>query len=342
MNHCQEDDYETNEKTACICTGICDDHHDLSAISGICSNQKIRLNAKTMTLQVGQKKTLKVKNAGKKAKLKWSSNKKSVATVSKKGVVKAVKVGNAVVTCKVTTKNGKTTKLTCKVAVKKTAKVTSLTVGSQSELEKALKNKNVRKITVATQGAVTFTVPQGNYSKVDLVINAPNADVVNNGKFKSIDIQAIKPNTYRENAKGNSIKITAVDARIIVEAGASLAKVSVTQEGGKIKIEASGTIDAVEISAPVIVDLAVDGKIGEVNVKAAAVLSVEGKTTTAVPIKVSEKAAGASVVSSTPVDVKAAADISLTLSKGAEGSKVAATGEKTEVAVKMIQLRQLK
>lgn len=201
------------------------------------ATKKIRLNAKTMTLQVGQKKTLKVKNAGKKAKLKWSSNKKSVATVSKKGVVKAVKVGNAVVTCKVTTKNGKTTKLTCKVAVKKTAKVTSLTVGSQSELEKALKNKNVRKITVATQGAVTFTVPQGNYSKVDLVINAPNADVVNNGKFKSIDIQAIKPNTYRENAKGNSIKITAVDARIIVEAGASLAKVSVTQEGGKLKLK---------------------------------------------------------------------------------------------------------
>ena len=65
------------------------------------ATKKIRLNAKTMTLQVGQKKTLKVKNAGKKAKLKWSSNKKSVATVSKKGVVKAVKAGNAVVTCKV-------------------------------------------------------------------------------------------------------------------------------------------------------------------------------------------------------------------------------------------------
>ena len=81
------------------------------------ATKKIRLNAKTMTLQVGQKKTLKVKNAGKKAKLKWSSNKKSIATVSKKGVVKAVKVGNAVVTCKVTTKNGKTTKLTCKLSL---------------------------------------------------------------------------------------------------------------------------------------------------------------------------------------------------------------------------------
>ncbi len=215
------------------------------------------------TLQVGQKKTLKVKNAGKKAKLKYSAIRNPLQTVSKKkGVVKAVKAGNTVVTCKVTTKMARQPNSLARLRLRKTAKVTSLTVGSQSELEKALKNKNVRKITVATQGAVTFTVPQGNYSKVDLVINAPNADVVNNGKFKSIDIQAIKPNTYRENAKGNSIKITAVDARITLLKRVHLwQKVSVTQEGGKIKIEASGTIDAVEISAPVIVDLAVDGKI---------------------------------------------------------------------------------
>lgn len=298
MNHCQEDDYETNEKTACICTGICDDHHDL------------------LTLQVGQKKTLKVKNAGKKAKLKWSSNKKSIATVSKKGVVKAVKAGNAVVTCKVTTKNGKTTKLTCKVAVKKTAKVTSLTVGSQSELEKALKNKNVTKITVATQGAVTFTVPQGNYSKVDLVINAPNADVVNNGKFKSIDIQAIKPNTYRENAKGNVITVSATgDARVIVETGATVAKIMVSGSKGNVKLVVDGTLSGITIDAPV-------------NV------TVEGKTTVAVPVTVNEKAAGANVTSSTPVEVKAAAPIALNLTKGAEGSKVETTSDKAEVTVK--------
>ena len=304
------------KKTACICTGICDDHHDLSAISGICKEPKTRLNAKTMTLQVGQKKTLKVKNAGKKAKLKWSSNKKSIATVSKKGVVKAVKAGNAVVTCKVTTKNGKTTKLTCKVAVKKTAKVTSLTVGSQSELEKALKNKNVTKITVATQGAVTFTVPQGNYSKVDLVINAPNADVVNNGKFKSIDIQAIKPNTYRENAKGNVITVSATgDARVIVETGATVAKIMVSGSKGNVKLVVDGTLSGITIDAPV-------------NV------TVEGKTTVAVPVTVNEKAAGANVTSSTPVEVKAAAPITLNLTKGAEGSKVETTSNKAEVTVK--------
>lgn len=280
------------------------------------ATQKTRLNAKTMTLQVGQKKTLKVKNAGKKAKLKWSSNKKSIATVSKKGVVKAVKAGNAVVTCKVTTKNGKTTKLTCKVAVKKTAKVTSLTVCSQSELEKALKNKNVTKITVATQGAVTFTVPQGNYSKVDLVINAPNADVVNNGKFKSIDIQAIKPNTYRENAKGNVITVSATgDARVIVETGATVAKIMVSGSKGNVKLVVDGTLSGITIDAPV-------------NV------TVEGKTTAAVPVTVNEKAAGANVTSSTPVEVKAAAPIALNLTKGAEGSKVETTSDKAEVTVK--------
>lgn len=280
------------------------------------ATQKTRLNAKTMTLQVGQKKTLKVKNAGEKAKLKWSSNKKSIATVSKKGVVKAVQAGNAVVTCKVTTKNGKTTKLTCKVAVKKTEKVTSLTVGSQSELEKALKNKNVTKITVATQGAVTFTVPQGNYSKVDLVINAPNADVVNNGKFKSIDIQAIKPNTYRENAKGNVITVSATgDARVIVETGATVAKIMVSGSKGNVKLVVDGTLFGITIDAPV-------------NV------TVEGKTTAAVPVTVNEKAAGANVTSSTPVEVKAAAPIALNLTKGAEGSKVETTSDKAEVTVK--------
>ena len=278
--------------------------------------KKPGLSAKTMTLQVGQKKTLKVKNAGKKAKLKWSSNKKSIATVSKKGVVKAVKAGNAIVTCKVTTKNGKTTKLTCKVAVKKTAKVTSLTVGSQSELEKALKNKNVTKITVATQGAVTFTVPQGDYSKVELVINAPNADVVNNGKFKSIDIQAIKPNTYRENAKGNVITVSATgDARVIVETGATVEKIMVSGSKGNVKLVVDGTLSGITIDAPV-------------NV------TVEGKTTAAVPVTVNEKAAGANVTSSTPVEVKAAAPIALNLTKGAEGSKVETTSDKAEVTVK--------
>ncbi|MFW5672657.1 MAG: hypothetical protein ACOCM8_10295, partial [Acetivibrio ethanolgignens] len=271
----------------------------------------------------------------KKAALKWSSKKKSVATVSKKGVVKAVKAGTTKISCKITTKNKKKYTLTCTVTVKKpTAKNISKTVSTQKELETALKTKNLTKLTIQTEDEITFTIPEGSYNKVALTVDAPKADIVNFGKFKSINIKAIKADTWKENASGNTIKITAIDARIVVEAGAVLANVSVTQDGGKVKIEAAGTIDTIEISAPIIVDLVVDGKVGEVAVKAAAVVSVEGNTTEAVPIKVSEAATGTTLSSSTPVEVEAATDISLTLAKGAEGSKVEVTGETTQIAVK--------
>ena len=290
------------------------------------------ISAKKMTLQVGSKKTLTVKNAGKNATLKWFSNKKTVATVSKKGVVKAVKAGTANVKCKVVTKSKKHYTLTCKVTVKNAA--VSKTVSTQKALAAALKDKNVKNLTIKTDKAVAFNIPSGNYGKVNLTVDAPNADVVNAGTFKSINIKAIKPNTWKEKAKGNTITVTADDARIVVEAGASLSKVTVSQEGGKIKIEATGTIDAIQIDAAVDVSLAVDGTVGEVAVSAPAKVAVEGKTTTAIPVKVEETAKGADVTSSTPVEVKAATEISLNLSKGAEGSKVETTGENAQVAVK--------
>lgn len=290
------------------------------------------ISAKKMTLQVGSKKTLTVKKAGKNATLKWSSNKKTVATVSKKGVVKAVKAGTANVKCKVVTKSKKHYTLTCKVTVKNAA--VSKTVSTQKALAAALKDKNVKNLTIKTDKEVAFNIPSGNYGKVNLTVDAPNADVVNAGTFKSINIKAIKPNTWKEKAKGNTITVTADDARIVVEAGASLSKVTVSQEGGKIKIEAAGTIDAIQIDAAVDVSLAVDGTVGEVAVSAPAKVAVEGKTTAAIPIKVEETAKGADVTSSTPVEVKAATEISLNLSKGAEGSKVETTGENAQVAVK--------
>ena len=290
------------------------------------------ISAKKMTLQVGSKKMLTVKKAGKNATLKWSSNKKTVATVSKKGVVKAVKAGTANVKCKVVTKSKKHYTLTCKVTVKNAA--VSKTVSTQKALAAALKDKNVKNLTIKTDKEVAFNIPSGNYGKVNLTVDAPNADVVNAGTFKSINIKAIKPNTWKEKAKGNTITVTADDARIVVEAGASLSKVTVSQVGGKIKIEAAGTIDAIQIDAAVDVSLAVDGTVGEVAVSAPAKVAVEGKTTTAIPVKVEETAKGADVTSSTPVEVKAATEISLNLSKGAEGSKVETTGENAQVAVK--------
>lgn len=71
----------------------------------------VKLSKKSMTLTVGQSKTLKLK--GTKKKVKWSSNKKSVATVSSKGKVTAKKAGTAKITAKVGKK-----KYTCKITVK--------------------------------------------------------------------------------------------------------------------------------------------------------------------------------------------------------------------------------
>lgn len=68
-------------------------------------------------MQKGEKWTLNVYNAGDNAKISYKSNKKSVAAVSKKGVITAKKKGNAVVT--VTIKEGKKTyKAKSKIQVK--------------------------------------------------------------------------------------------------------------------------------------------------------------------------------------------------------------------------------
>lgn len=70
----------------------------------------IKISDKTLTLNVGETKLLKIK--GSKKDITWTSNKKSVASVSKKGKVTAVKEGTAKITASVAGK-----KLTCTVTV---------------------------------------------------------------------------------------------------------------------------------------------------------------------------------------------------------------------------------
>ncbi len=72
---------------------------------------KIKLNKKKVSLEIGDSVKLKVKSY--KGKVKWSSSKKKVASVSKKGVVKAKKKGKAVITAKAGAK-----KMKCKITVK--------------------------------------------------------------------------------------------------------------------------------------------------------------------------------------------------------------------------------
>lgn len=78
---------------------------------------KMKLNRSSATITVGKKVTLKVR--GTKKKVKWTTSKKAIASVSQKGVVTGKKTGKATITAKVGKK-----KFRCKVKVKakKTAK----------------------------------------------------------------------------------------------------------------------------------------------------------------------------------------------------------------------------
>lgn len=85
-----------------------------SPVTNVEAKAAPRLNYKKVTLVQGKKKRLKVRNLSRRRKVKWYSTKKSVATVNRKGVVKAKKKGKAYIVAKVGKK-----KYRCRVIVKK-------------------------------------------------------------------------------------------------------------------------------------------------------------------------------------------------------------------------------
>ena len=66
--------------------------------SGTLVSAKAKCTTKKMTLQAGEKKTIKIKGKVKKAKYMFKSSKPSIAKVNKKGTVTAKKAGKALIT----------------------------------------------------------------------------------------------------------------------------------------------------------------------------------------------------------------------------------------------------
>ena len=81
-------------------------------IPAIPAEAAMKMSKKSVSIMAGE--TLKLKVSGTKKDIKWSSSKKSVATVSKNGKVKGKKPGTAVITAKAGKKSVK-----CKVKVTK-------------------------------------------------------------------------------------------------------------------------------------------------------------------------------------------------------------------------------
>lgn len=115
------------------------------------AKKKIKLNKTNVTLKVGGKVKLKVKNT--KEKVKWKSNKKKVATVTKKGKVKAKKAGVAKITATVGKK-----KRTCKIyVVELSEKKHSLITGESFLLKMKYAKKKVKWTSSKTDVAIVRT-----------------------------------------------------------------------------------------------------------------------------------------------------------------------------------------
>lgn len=126
------------------------------------ATKQVKLNKTIVTLTVGKTVTLKVENTNQK--VKWSSSKKSVATVNANGKVKAVKAGTAKITAEVSGK-----KYVCKVTVK-----------NADASAKALEFKNVSGgdfIKGISKATVSFTLDQTSTAVQIYIMNEEDKSV---------------------------------------------------------------------------------------------------------------------------------------------------------------------
>ena len=108
---------------------------------------KVKLNVKNTSMAVGDTLQLSVKGTKKKVKVTWKSSNKKVATVSKKGVIKAKKAGTVKITAIIKGKG---------INVKRTAKIKVIARGTfyRDKLRKYLKKKG-KKRTLTDNDPVT-------------------------------------------------------------------------------------------------------------------------------------------------------------------------------------------
>lgn len=123
-----------------------------SPVTNVEAKAAPRLNYRKVTLVQGKKKRLKVRNLSRRRKVKWYSTKKPVATVNKKGIVKAKKKGKATIVAKIGKK-----KYRCKIIVKKkVSKKKKKTKKTKKSNKKVKINKSTKKQLPAGSWYVNF------------------------------------------------------------------------------------------------------------------------------------------------------------------------------------------
>lgn len=144
----------------------------LGCENSVASKQmQIRFDTKEVSLVVGQKKQIKVKNVSRFRKIKWSSSKKKIANVNSKGKITAKRAGKTTITAKIGKKSYK-----LNVIVRNLIKVKKNGAGDYKSINEAISNANENDI---------IKVYPGTYNEV-VIIPDMNISLVGTDKEKCI------------------------------------------------------------------------------------------------------------------------------------------------------------
>jgi len=175
-------------------------------------------------------------------------------------------------------------------------------VETQVEMDKAIASDEFNQVTLSTEKEVTFIINQGNYPNKTIIVNAPNADINNFALFKNIVIQAIKENTWNENAKGNIIKVNSVKIRIVVKKLAEVKELILENPNTILNLEVEGIIHKITILKPLILNLTGNGN--------------------KLPITLEKTAEGSIITTSNPINVEESGNSDFIFNIGSEGSTI--------------------
>lgn len=207
----------------------------------------------------------------------------------------------------------------------------TVTVGTQAELEEALKDPEVTKIAIKAKKGKTLTIPEGDYEHVALVVDAAKVKLNNYGTFRVVKVRdAI---SYTEHAAGNTIKVTAPTLDITVAETAAVEALFLQAEDGDHTVEIKGDVTKVTVTEESKVELTVDGTLDTLNVKKAAEVAVTGTTEETITVNTAANSYGAKVETEVAVDVKAKDFVEVIVNEGAENTTIVAKTEAADVKV---------
>ena len=174
-------------------------------LTNVNAKSTTRLSSKKIVLQVGKTKKLKVKNKPAGVKVVWKSSKKKVATVSKKGKVKAKKPGKTTITAKVGKKKYK-----CKVIVKRknSIKVTKPSDNNNSVINQVTTKSEPSQI-VTTKAEVKTTKTETTKKNDSTTVKPTVAPTTVAPTTKAISTTAVPATVKKTTVKKTTVKATA-------------------------------------------------------------------------------------------------------------------------------------